>query len=482
MPKFLIELKDGRKFHVEADQQPTEAEVMAHLETQGGATKETPQAAVQRLAQEREQAEGPGALSRFAGGLGENLNPVTAAKGMISAVVHPWDTAKAIGKDHLRQFGKAIEDFGQGHYSEAAGHGVAAMIPILGPAAARAGETIGQGDVAGGLGQGIGLIGSMLAPEAAAKAYTTTGKALSRGAERIVQSNIKPDMRLVAKNPGVNIARTVLDENFKPGAKGAAQAVKRVEGLSDQVTALNAADAAKGNTYSLQPLEAELLAKRNHYMQSPSWKGNVGTIDAAVDELYHHPLYSREVIVKPATATSPAVTRRELIPQDASTLNTMKKRIYEDNPQAYGPGYQGAVKEADMAQGRALKGIMDRNVEGVQDINNYQGKVIVARKALTKMGEREANKYPIGLMDLGAGIGAATGGALLGPWGVLPGITVAALKHPSTAFPIAHGLDALGKMSRTAAPTVRTGMGAAVVGEEAEKARKLEALRAALGY
>ncbi len=259
-------------------------------------------------------------------------------------------------------------------------------------------------------------------------------KPLANTAERIINSNVKPNPGLVRKNPGINIPRVILDEGFSQGEKGAGQARALTADLSDNVSALNAADAAKGKTYSLQPLLDNLAENRTRYLQSPAGTPDVTAVDKQIAELMHHPVYSKEV--------APDV--RALIPQNASQLDVMKRGIYEANPNAYGMR-QGAVVEGEKAQGRALKGIMDANVPGVQEINQRQSGVITARKALDAMAAREANKYPLGLMDLMAA-GASAGGAAINPLLGIPPVAVALLKHPSTAFPIAKGLNATGAM------------------------------------
>lgn len=55
---------------------------------------------------------------------------------------------------------KAKQAFGQGRYSESAGHGLAATLPVVGPWAAGLGEQAGTGDVSGAAGQ---LTGGLLA-------------------------------------------------------------------------------------------------------------------------------------------------------------------------------------------------------------------------------------------------------------------------------------------------------------------------------
>jgi transglycosylase-like protein with SLT domain len=450
--------------------------------------KETSQEAVARLAKEREAPAQESGTMRFLKGAWENLNPVAAVEGLAQAASDPKGTYNRMVDASAEQFTKAKADYDQGRYSEMLGHGAAGALPIIGPAAAKAGETIADGDIAGGLGQGAGLLGSVVAPEIAAKGVKKIGATLSKGAERIIRSNVKPDMSLMQRNPGPagDIPRTILDEKFKPGVKGRDQALALTKKLSDQVTELNAADAASGRKYGLDDLEQALLDKRAHYLQSPAGAGDVAAIDSALDELRNHSLYSKKVVVQPGIpgttlaeemsgypkrAAQAEITRQKLVPQDASTLDTMKRGIYEENPKAYGER-KGAVVEGDKAMGRALKNIMDDNVPGVKELNARQSKVIVARKALGKMTEREANKYPLGLMDLAAASAAGVGGAVAGPIGVIPPIIAALLKHPTTAFPIARLVDKAGKTTRGLATPVNIAGKAGIAGNQIVNAQQ----------
>lgn len=116
------------------------------------------------------------ALSRFASNAGAMLNPVTAVEGVAHAVAHPLDTAKAAFDASMEQFEKAKAMGKEGRYTEALGH-LGGIIPIIGPAAAAAGEQIASGDVAGGLGKAVGL----LAPSAALPAARLATGAVPSG-------------------------------------------------------------------------------------------------------------------------------------------------------------------------------------------------------------------------------------------------------------------------------------------------------------
>lgn len=111
------------------------------------------------LATIAEQLEAKGSpVGRFLSNFGATINPVTMAKGLYQTATHPIESGTAILASQGEQFDKAVDAYRGGRYSEMVGHGAASMLPILGPAAAEAGEQIGSGDVAGGLGKAAGII------------------------------------------------------------------------------------------------------------------------------------------------------------------------------------------------------------------------------------------------------------------------------------------------------------------------------------
>jgi hypothetical protein len=105
-------------------------------------------------APEPQAPEEDSAVSRFAQGAWSNLNPM----GLVHAAMDPKAAVKGLLDAHAAQLDKAKAAYSDGHYSEAAGHLAAAALPLIGPAAAHAGERIGEGDIAGGLGESAGLL------------------------------------------------------------------------------------------------------------------------------------------------------------------------------------------------------------------------------------------------------------------------------------------------------------------------------------
>ncbi|HKA39852.1 MAG TPA: hypothetical protein VKD25_08785 [Burkholderiales bacterium] len=115
-------------------------------------------------------------FDRFTAGIWEHVNPAGILSGLGEVA---WDPAKAVvnvAKAQGAQFGKAVEDVRQGDYLTAAGHTVAGLTPLVGPAAAAAGERAAEtGDIAGAVGEGLGLTASIVAPGMAVKAAKGIG-------------------------------------------------------------------------------------------------------------------------------------------------------------------------------------------------------------------------------------------------------------------------------------------------------------------
>lgn len=166
------------------------------------------------------------ALGRFASNLGEQINPVTIAKGLYNTVRHPLDTAGNIIAASGEQVTKAIDAADRGDYLEVPPRLVAASVPILGPAAAEAGEQIASGDVAGGLGKAVGIVGPMLAIGAVRRSpskQAVKADALEREAVQQVSDRV-----LAPKNPKYkSAAQEVSPELLKRGVQGDRIAVQQ---------------------------------------------------------------------------------------------------------------------------------------------------------------------------------------------------------------------------------------------------------------
>lgn len=183
----------------------------------------------------------PPAVGRFLTGFGNAVNPVPGIKQMTEEASNPSIGLRStLGRHFIdpqtEQFSKAkdaVSGTGEfehmpasGRMMSAAGHAAAGILPLVGPAAANAGEQIGSGDVAGGLGSGAGLIASMAAPSAIGKGMKAAAEPLAETAMGIRNLDRAPN-----KMPG----RAVLDETsgVRPGTISQ-QAGQRIADLSQE--------------------------------------------------------------------------------------------------------------------------------------------------------------------------------------------------------------------------------------------------------
>jgi hypothetical protein len=214
------------------------------------------------------------AASRLVSNAGGYFNPVTIATGLYNAVKSPeavGQTLEHIYNASAAQGAQAVEAARQGRYSEMLGHG-AAMLPLVGPAAAAAGEQIAQGDIAGGIGSGVGLIGSIVAPGAVAKGVAArlpaVAEALQSGAKARVVDVIAPKVGRQKVRFGTmaeDVAPTLLEDPALTKAWSREGLQANVGAAFEEAkTALDAAHDARLNAraFKTQPLIDALLERR----------------------------------------------------------------------------------------------------------------------------------------------------------------------------------------------------------------------------
>lgn len=207
----------------------------------------------------------PGPVSRFLAPIGDAIRSLPDAVGLAAEVGKFPATAltnprkalglvkaagQAIGGPMVEQAERAGAAFDQGRYSEAAGHGLAAALPVVGPMAAEMGETLGEGNVAGALGQAAANF-APIAP-GAAKATTIAKLLKKRAAARILDIwRPSPNRMETAKEIAFEVAGGVpgrgaaggigvgnLDEltaEASKRGKAATQDVRALKALSDPV-------------------------------------------------------------------------------------------------------------------------------------------------------------------------------------------------------------------------------------------------------
>ena len=183
---------------------------------------------------------------------------------------------------HKEQVKATAAAYKAGHYTEAAGHGLAAALPVVGPMAAKAGEDIGAGKTGEGLGEAAGTIGAVLAPDAIGKAgdiikgapeavKSATGFAdVPDTVNADVQSGIKDVASSVADDAGVSPDAPSIRTQFEKLADGVESNSK---GLYQQID-----DATDGEFTNIQNKIKNVDYKL---------KEIAGTDDAAEEKLFN---------------------------------------------------------------------------------------------------------------------------------------------------------------------------------------------------
>lgn len=238
MPTYQITAPNGKTLEITGDKMPTETELHDIFAKAGVDTK------APDFKAENEQ---PSAAMRAASEF-YNKSPLSAAvqtaKGVGNVIAHPLDTyfglapladaAKGAlkaqwdqGVTAAQKAKAAMHAAGQGNGREAAlsateamGHGLAAILPLLGPAAADVGEHGARGDIAGMAGGAAGLLTPFAAKYGLERnAVPNAGKAdlLKREAEQQVSERVLAPGNPRYKGTAQAIAPQILDRKLQGG-------------------------------------------------------------------------------------------------------------------------------------------------------------------------------------------------------------------------------------------------------------------------
>lgn len=219
---------------------------------------------------------------RFVKSAASVLNPIAMVEGAYNAVRHPIDTATGIVNQQLDQGKQAIDLAKEGRYSEAAGHGLAAAVPLVGPAAAAAGEQFASGDVAGGAGTAAALTlpflakpGMALARKVVPKsARVAAARALEEGAagryEKVMAPQVGPNKTRFG-NMATDVAPKLAADPSMSALSRAGLHGKVVEAFDATKAQLDAAADArnKGAAFDTQPLLESLQKARDALVAEP---------------------------------------------------------------------------------------------------------------------------------------------------------------------------------------------------------------------
>jgi len=448
---------------------PWESDEVAPWES-GGATDGPPDA--------------PGAMSRFASGFASAVNPLPAIGNLVNEATAPGGSLKgAIEHQYFQpqadQLHKAADEFRTARantglpaaaaYTSALGHGMAGAIPLIGPAAAHAGERIGSGDVAGGLGEGAGLVtGGAVLPEIT----RSIGKGMSAAAEPVAEnaSGIAYSDRAWGRNGeagGMTPGRFALDytKGVRPGTV-ADQAQTALRGLNDK---LHVVVGNAPGEYHLAPARAipageiqkaqaagstvtpPRLQPMADFLGGPAPPGFKGAINSGTTPVTSAPNWGGQPSMVATGPSSPATIAEAQPPLQGLA---MKRQFGDDFVRNYNPisdtkGQLGVARKTQHAMAdelhRVAPGSKPLDVAMSSGIPIAEGADIKALRAGPI--QNMVNRFGA---HTGALTGAIAGGMTHGLPGAVAGLAIPEfLANPTVQMTAARGLDLGGKVLRS---------------------------------
>jgi hypothetical protein len=251
------------------------------------------------------EAPRPGALSLIGSGVKgalSSINPMNIISGL-SAVSTPqragetlrglFDAQKEQGRQAVNLFRNADVRTGAGRLNavEGIGRGLASVLPVVGPAAARLGDEMGSGDPERMATAGGEVVGMIAGPAAVRAGVRRAAPALQRGGEWLAERTMRApdDVLAMTDVPDIatsgaaratarrQLARTALDEGVTPGivSSGSARSRAALEGLVEE------ADTASAGNFT--PINPAHVRGRGVMTMGDRYKDQINPADDVAD-------------------------------------------------------------------------------------------------------------------------------------------------------------------------------------------------------
>ena len=185
----------------------------------------------------------------------------------------PSTMQKFVTEPAKEQLSEASKAYKEGRYSEAAGHGLAGVVPMVGPFAASIGEQAGKGDVGGALGQVVGMYMTGKALEKGRKVVVdkttqmVSPKSLRRRAADLntkVLKSATPDARDFGKSVGLQVAKEAIISNLEQlPAKIEAKRINKNSQVQALAKQLDAAGTTIDVSQDIQAIENDVKTIAN---------------------------------------------------------------------------------------------------------------------------------------------------------------------------------------------------------------------------
>lgn len=299
---------------------------------------------------------------------------------------------------------KAVQNFQQGRYSEAAGHSAAALLPMLGPAAANIGEKLGTGDPEQ-MSQGVADAATMAV---APSAMRLTGRVVS-GVGNAMKSGGRSAYLRAAKVPESIVKRTTTYQ--KTGGDLAAGEQE----IANTVLSRNAGAITGKNVVKLSGAKKAASDRIGTLANDPNVSLNPTRIKGAMmDELQQ---MAREADPSVSAAMERAIELESRLGSQITgdQLQPMVVGAGTRNAGKFAQLQQGAGQSRmDMAFRKAARAEQDATIPGLKDANAEFARLKPALQAQAKAKQRVGHHDPIGVTQAAVGTGSAVLGGLLG--------------------------------------------------------------------
>lgn len=332
----------------------------------------------------------------------------------------------------VQQGQQAIQEAQAGHPALAAGHGLAAAIPMVGPAAASVGQQLGtqmgMGDYAGAAGTAAGNAVMAAAPAGIAKAAPIVGRVVAPmaqdAAEALYGNALKPPPGSMTAAERTAKIQTGLDNSLPVSAAGVEKLGDLIDDLNTKIkntigsdpnrpidpnavaTHADLARAKFAKQVNAQPdLNAIEASKQQFLTEQGAQPGKPGTAPQPTGLL---DAQGRPIM----TQGTPARPPQPAPPMGAADAQAMKQGTYSVLRGKYGEQGSAAV-EAQKALARGLKEEIATQFSEISDLNGAESRLLDLGPILERAVNRVSNNHTIGIGGpiMAGGIKAATGSA-----------------------------------------------------------------------
>lgn len=335
----------------------------------------------------------PAADPGFWSTLGHDAIGIPAA--VAGAVMHPVDTATKLAAAQHNEFQKGRDAFGQGDYVSAAGHTLAGALPLIGPAAAQAGEELGGGQAGAGAAHALELLGPSAYSAAGDAGIIPKAITIPRNVENVnnpvteqALSSVAPRIRMTPGQRAGQQGLQTAERNLKNMPGTSTEAEQFYQGAQDDIAKEGQRLVAQQGGQITNPYGAGQevqKALKNYIQQQKEGADNLyndvrQSTAANVRNVQTGTAKSSLVDANGNPITTPIMTPMET-PVDLAPIRARLEPVYSDLANNLTP-----VKQASSPAFTALKNLMER-----QDLQQMPAmdfdKFLGALKSITRDGQ-----------------------------------------------------------------------------------------------